>query len=335
MKTLKRIGIGLVILIVLLAIIGFFLPKQVHVERSIVINAPAQVPFNLVNDLTQWKLWSPWHQIDPNTKWEFSGPASGTNSWYTWKSEHKNVGNGKLTIVESTPYTHIKSKLEFEGWDASFAEYIFTEENGSTKLTWTMDSDMGNNPMGRWFGLFMDGMIGKDYEKGLAKIKEISESSPAVDQVAGFDVEMRDMPAQKYIYIASKEVKPQEISIKIGESFMKLDEAVKQHKYTMTGPPFTIWTDMANFSSAFPVAEEVTAQGDIQAGNDEPFHAYVVKYYGAYDKNEHVYKAMDNFLQAKGAAPAGPPREVYITDPMMEKDTAKWLTEIVFPVTMN
>lgn len=335
MKTLKRIGLGLLVLIILLAIIGFFLPRQVHVERSIVINAPAQVPFNLINDLKQWEKWSPWHQLDPNTKWTFSEPASGTNAWYTWKSDHKNVGSGKLTIVESTAPAHIKSKLEFEGWDASYAEYILVEENGATKLTWTMDSDMGMNPMGRWFGLFMDGMIGKDYEKGLAKIKEVSEKSPLTDQVEGFDIEARNMPAQKFIAIENKGVKPQEIGMKIGECFMKLDAAAKAGKYTMAGPPFTIWTDMANFSCAFPIVEEGTTKGEIKAESAPAFDAFVVKYYGAYDKNEHVYKAMDGYIKSKGAKQVGPPREIYITDPMVEKDTAKWLTEIVFPVVMN
>ena len=331
MKTLKRIGLGLLILIVLLAVIGFFLPRKSHVERSIVINAPVQAPFALVNDLTEWKKWSTWHKMDPNTKYEFSTPSSGTNAWFSWNSEV--TGKGKMTLTDVKEFEYIKAKVEFDGYDASGADFFFKEENGTTRVTWTMDSDMGNNPFGRWMGLCMDKMIGSDYEKGLAGLKEESERAPVGDKVAGFSVELREMPAQKYLAVENKNVKPEEISIKIGENFMKLDEFIKQKKYTITGHPFTVWKDMANFSSAFPIAEDATSTKEFKFISDAGFTAYVVKYYGAYDKNEHVYKAMDQFIKDKNAKPAGAPREVYINDPMMEKDTAKWQTDIVFPVS--
>jgi effector-binding domain-containing protein len=58
----------------------------------------------------------------------------------------------------------------------------------------------------------------------------------------------------------------------------------------------------------------------------------VVKYYGDYNKVESVYIAAYDYIKAKGKASTGAPMEIYITDPGMEKDTAKWLTEIVFPL---
>lgn len=331
MKTLKRIGLGLLILIVLLAVIGFFLPRKSHVERSIVINAPVQAPFALVNDLAEWQKWSAWHKMDPKTKYEFSSPSSGTNAWFTWNSEV--TGKGKMTLTDVKEFEYIKAKVEFDGYDASGADFFFKEDNGAVKVTWTMESDMGNNPFGRWMGLCMDKMIGSDYEKGLAALKEESEKTPVGDKVEGFNVELREMPAQKYLAVENKNVKPEEISIKIGENFMKLDAFIKQNKYTITGYPFTIWKDMANFSSAFPIAEDVASTKEVKFVSDAGFSAYVVKYHGAYDKNEHVYKAMDQFIKDKNAKPAGAPREIYINDPMMEKDTAKWQTDIVFPVS--
>lgn len=333
MKTLKRIGIGLLILIALLAIIGFFLPGTCHVERSIVINTPARVPFALVNDLTEWKKWSAWHKMDPNTKYGFSTPPSGTNAWFSWESEV--TGKGKMTLTDVKEFEYIKAKLEFDGYDPSGADFFFKEENGSTTVTWTMDSDMGNNPFARWMSLFMDKMIGADYEKGLAGLKEESEKVPATEQVEGFDVELRDMPAQKYISIENKGVKPEDLAIKIGEGFMKLDAFAKEHKIRVVGPPFTIWSDMANFSAALPVEEDAKPTKEIKFTSEEGFSAYVIKYHGAYDKNEHVYAAMDQFLKDKGATASGGPREIYLNDPMMEKDTAKWRTDMVFPVKKN
>jgi hypothetical protein len=42
-----------------------------------------------------------------------------------------------------------------------------------------MDSKHGYNPVNRWFGaLLLDRVVGKDYEKGLAKLKDVLESAP-------------------------------------------------------------------------------------------------------------------------------------------------------------
>jgi hypothetical protein len=60
------------------------------------------------------------------------------------------------------------------GEPATAAFYLEPTAEG-TKVRWTGHFSMGNNPMSRWFGLFLDGMIGKDYEKGLADLAKVSE----------------------------------------------------------------------------------------------------------------------------------------------------------------
>ena len=47
-----------------------------------------------------------------------------------------------------------------------------------TKLTWALDSDHGYNLMARWIGLVMEKMVGKDYEQGLARLKQVMENEP-------------------------------------------------------------------------------------------------------------------------------------------------------------
>ena len=43
---------------------------------------------------------------------------------------------------------------------------------GGTEVTWHLDSDLGFNPMFRVFGLFMDSMIGKTFDTGLARLAQ-------------------------------------------------------------------------------------------------------------------------------------------------------------------
>jgi hypothetical protein len=46
-------------------------------------------------------------------------------------------------------------------------------------VTWGFDCDLGTNPIMRYVGLMFDQWIGADYEKGLAKLKEVMEQSNA------------------------------------------------------------------------------------------------------------------------------------------------------------
>ena len=332
MKLLKWFGISLLGIVALLLLVSLFLPSKVHVERSIVINTTADVPFQLINNLTQWKQWSPWHALDTNAIWQYSDDVEGTNAWYTWNSKNPDVGNGKLTITESKEFELIVTKLEFEDMTPSEAKYIFEENNATTKITWSLDSDMGMNPIGKFFGLLMDHYIGPDYEKGLTNLKTISESKPKQETILGFKLEMRKVEPNKFIYMNYKDVKMEEIGMKIGEGFMMLDAYAKQSGAQVNGYPFTIWYSPSMFNVALPVNNNTNTKGEIRYKSEAGFMAYVVSYLGAYEKSMPVYDAMENYIKDKGLKPAGPPQEVYITDPMTEKDTTKWLTEMVFPV---
>jgi len=168
-------------IILLLLVVSLFLPSKVQVERSIVINAPAEKVFNEVNSLQKWGAWDPWQKKDPNIQNTFSGPEEGVGNTNTWKSEHKEVGSGSQTITESIPNESIKSKLAFgeKGEKGGGTGYFnFTPEGEGTKVAWGMGMDLGMNPIMRYMGLMMDGMMGKEFEQGLGSLKTLVESMP-------------------------------------------------------------------------------------------------------------------------------------------------------------
>ncbi len=333
MKILKLIGISILVLALLIISVGLFLPSKVHIERSIVVNNTPDVPYNLINDLTKFNDWSPWYKIDTNAAYTYSELKTGVGACILWKSNNTELGNGKLTITESKPNELIVTKLEVDGWDPSSASYFFTKENKTTKIIWTMDSDMGYNIIGRWFGLFMDDMIGEDYEKGLASIKKICEEKPIQEKIAGYDVNFLTIPSQNYIYTTDDNVNANEIGLKIGASLMKLDAFAKNNQIVVSGPPFTIWYSPTNFVVGIPFSgDKSSTDKNIKFGQLIGCDAYVVSYYGSYANTQPVYENMSTFILNKGKRPSGPPRELYLSDPFLEKDTAKWLTEIVFPV---
>ena len=62
------------------------------------------------------------------------------------------------------------------GGDLAAIREIFDRVDGkATRVTWTMNGDMGGNPVYRWMGLFMDKMVGPDFDAGLANLKALAE----------------------------------------------------------------------------------------------------------------------------------------------------------------
>src|SRR5687768_7744654 len=117
---MKKILIAIAVVIAALVVAVALQPSTFHVERSVEIDAPADIPYAMVNDLRQWAGWSPWEKLDPNMKREYSGPESGVGASYHWISESDDVGEGRMTITEATPNQKIVFKLEFlKPWEAT------------------------------------------------------------------------------------------------------------------------------------------------------------------------------------------------------------------------
>lgn len=172
----KKILIGLVLVLVVLAIVIAMQPGEFKVERSMTMNAPAQAVFDQVNDFHKWEAWSPWAKLDPKCENTFGGKESGVGATFDWKGNNE-VGQGKMTIVESTPPSLIRVKLDFikPFESTSDVEFKFKEKDGKTDVIWSMSGK--SNFVGKAICLFMnmDQMIGAYYEKGLTSIKTIVE----------------------------------------------------------------------------------------------------------------------------------------------------------------
>lgn len=170
MRIIKLVLGGVLIILLVMSLFSLMLPSALHVEKSRIIRAEPEQVFQLVNDLRQWEHWSPWHITDPDIRWTYSNPDTGKGAWYTWESEEGNVGSGKLTITESIPYTVIRTEMDFG--KRGTAESIFTFERvpEGTLVIWAMRSHIGLNPVGKYMGLLMRGMIGSSYLQGLESL---------------------------------------------------------------------------------------------------------------------------------------------------------------------
>jgi hypothetical protein len=175
---LVRILVAVVIVLAALAAYVATRPGEFSVTRSASFAAPAPAVFVQVNELKKWEAWSPWAKKDPQMKQTYQGPPAGTGAVTSWVG-NKDVGEGRMTIVESRPAELIRFKLEFlEPFAATnSAEFTFKEQGGRTEVSWSMSGQ--NNFIGKAMGVVFDfdRMIGADFEAGLASLKTLVEEA--------------------------------------------------------------------------------------------------------------------------------------------------------------
>jgi hypothetical protein len=175
MRLLVRIFGGLVALWLVLLGIGLFLPGRYRVERSVEIAASRESVFGKVADLRAWRQWGIWYERDPGMTVSYSPATTEVGAWSEWKS--RTQGDGRMTITKSHAPDAFAYRMDFSdiGMQAS-GGVLLAAEAGGTRVTMTMEGDLGRSPVSRWFGLFMDRLIGPDFDAGLAKLKRLCES---------------------------------------------------------------------------------------------------------------------------------------------------------------
>lgn len=175
MRFIKRLLIAIAAIVIVLIAVAYLLPRQVTVERTVIIDTPADEIFPHVNSLKANEAWSPWLSRDPNAVLVYEGPDEGVGSKLTWTSEHPQVGSGTNIITASEPDRRVESALDFGSMGTADAWFTLDPAGGSTEVTWGFVTDLGMNPMARWMGLMMDSWVGADYEDGLNRLKALVE----------------------------------------------------------------------------------------------------------------------------------------------------------------
>lgn len=149
-----------------------------EVSRSQTIQAdPARV-HALINDFHRWPEWSPWEGVDPGMERTYAGSETGVGSHYAWSGNRK-AGSGSMEITGSTP-ERIDLDLEFLKPFKATNELRFTltPQGGGTRVDWHM-SGTNAGLAGVVTKVFkMDRLVGKDFEKGLARLKAVAEAGP-------------------------------------------------------------------------------------------------------------------------------------------------------------
>ena len=168
----------LAIAIVIVLIMASTKAATFSVRRSAVLQAPAEAIFPLINNFHQWAKWSPWENKDPAMKRDYSGAESGKGAVYAWDG-NKNVGSGRMEILDASSPSKITIKLDFfkpfEGHNTAEFTFVRERDASATNVIWVMQGP--SSFVSKVMQVFMDldKMIGRDFEAGLANLKTLTE----------------------------------------------------------------------------------------------------------------------------------------------------------------
>ena len=242
MRHLIEILLAIVATIVVLLLIGLFLPGggHGHVERSIIIERPPSHVFDVLNSFKRFNEWSPWAKKDLAASYTFEGPESGQGAVMTYAA-NKEVGSGRFEIIESTPTSIIKMiQRPTDGRTATVTFDVGTSDLG-VKVTWTYDVELGGNPIERIKGKYLDSSIGGDYQYGLMRLKALIESSAYARDYSDITITQQDLvpgPALKLaglVEVYSSTDFP-DLNAGVTDTMKKLTAFIERNKLTATGP---------------------------------------------------------------------------------------------------
>ncbi|HKU36570.1 MAG TPA: SRPBCC family protein [Polyangiales bacterium] len=173
----KKIALGLGALVLLLILVVALQPAAFRIERSAQIAAPPAVVYGIVSDFHEWPAWSPWAKLDPNMKTTYSGAPKGEGAQYAWQGNDQ-VGSGRMQIVRAEEPSALQIKLDFIApmQQTNITDFHFAPSGDGTQVSWAMSGE--NGFFGKAFSMVMDmdELVGSDFEKGLAALKQEAEA---------------------------------------------------------------------------------------------------------------------------------------------------------------
>ncbi|MEM8983874.1 MAG: SRPBCC family protein [Pseudomonadota bacterium] len=341
MKWVRRLVVTLAVLLGVILVYAYTLPAESRVERTIVIDRPAATVFAQLNDFHQFNRWSPWYDLAPDaTTYEFTGPRRGVGAVMRWESTDPSVGSGMQRITVSESPRHLETALEFDGFGENTAGFDLKTVADGTEVTWYLTQDNGYDPASRIIGSLLDRFVGPDYERGLSKLKTVTEQLPA-DDFAGLTVaEVEVAPTTWLLASAAAEPTADAVSAALSQAFFAVVNAIQQAGLERTGPALRVERGFdggrARFDAGIPVTGAVDGVTATDVRVVEAYSGLALRtvHTGSYDGLTAAHAQLAAYAAAHGYDGAGDAWEVYVSDPT-EVPEDQLITEVYRPVALR
>ena len=170
---LKKFVLSMGICLGLFFLLGFLLPRDFLVHRSISINVPREQVHQALSNLEEWSHFMPWNDAQNEIQFNFGDIRQGTGASKSWAGE---AGKGSFTITDASITRGVTCEISFEEAESpSVANFYYDDTPNGTMLQWSMRGKI-EAPLGGYMNLLMDSMLGPVFEQGLVQLKNHLEN---------------------------------------------------------------------------------------------------------------------------------------------------------------
>lgn len=332
------------ILLLLITIIGgsvFFATKDgsYDIQDSKIIDAPAEVVFNIVNNYKTWEHWGPWKKEDSTMQFIYPSNTIGEGASYSWDGDM--AGSMTTTRVEKNKSIAQNLTLFTPAGERNPNVYwTFEEAAEGTKVTWGMKGEhtLVDKAFYTLSGMDFDTQMHTMNEIGLVGLEKM-----ALEAINKYTIEVQGITQYGggfYLYTTAATSLTQ--IDKTTERLMnKMMEYADQNSIAIAGFPFCIYNEIdavggsAIISAALPVREQIiTESSDVLSGFMPAVATVKTTLKGNYTHLPEAYAKGQLYLAEKGYTPHPTANmfEVYTTDPENVPNPANWITEIYLPI---
>jgi effector-binding domain-containing protein len=333
----QKVLYGILATLVALFLIGLTLPRKHSIEVATEIDAHPATVFALVNDFRRFSLWAPWADTDPNARFIYSGNIRGEGATVTWDGAI--LGSGTQTITESRPFEYVGIVMNAGEPGEARSWFRLAPGTGTTIVHWGFEADHGLNVVGRYFASMLSGVVARDYEAGLASLKELAESLPAAD-FSDLEVEHLVVEPVDIAYLATRSrPEPGAISDAMGEAYFEILKFIDANDLRDAGAPLSISRTFSGsqllFDAAIPVrgvTGETPDEGPgVMIGKTYGGPVVRVRHVGSYRDLTATHRKIAAYLAALGIERNGAAWESYVSDPAKVAEE-ELLTYVYYPV---
>lgn len=200
------LGLVLVVALVLgagYAVGRFLLPNTLTVSATATVERPRASVFAMINDLRIVKEWSPFYALDPEAEYAFSGEGPGEGQTMRWVSTVRDVGSGRMSIVQSDENERLEGILELKDRATLNSRFDLRAAQGGTAVTWSVSAECSEgwvNVPCRYMNLISKSTIQSHLASGLAKLKWLAEQLPT-DDFEGYDIAQVAVESQAVLFV--------------------------------------------------------------------------------------------------------------------------------------
>jgi effector-binding domain-containing protein len=252
------------------------------------------------------------------------------------------IGNGTEVITESRPFEYVAIAMNPGEPGEAKSWFRLSPGVGTTLVTWGFEADYGMNIVGRYFASMLGGVVARDYNDGLAELKELAESLPGAD-FSDIEIEHIVVEASDIAYLpTTSRPEPAAIAEAMGRAYFQILNFIDENGLSDAGAPLSITRDFSGSELLFDAAIPVRGLTDttprnttgVRIGRSYAGPVIRVRHVGSYRNLTTTHRKISAYLAALDIERKGAAWESYVSDPGKVPES-ELLTYVYYPIKVD